>query len=648
MLAGAVALYAIMHSPLRELIAASVGRATQACYFICVDEVSFGGLANSLAAWTLLGVALMAAWVIADQVMVPYERPLAFGLAALGFVAGPAAAIGEIASWSRTEMLRPPLGPLLAGLPAVLVLGVGLLRGWRPVPRLVLGHQSRLVVLVSGLAGALFLASAGLSLFHPTTGYDALSYHGPLAVFLWRDGNLTTFLDRAPVVDTLANPGSTQLWYGLLLLAGGERLADLGQAPFALLGCAAIGAFTRRLGLGRGAARLAGAAYLLAPMVVMLVGMQVTDVAGAGLLMATFGLAAAPFADWTTLRLALIGLGLGLVATTKLALLPGVAGVMLFVAGGTIRLARSGQRSGYVAGGVCLAGALFLSLVAPWWLRNVYRYGNPVFPAGLPLIGRGIVLSRDYPRIDHEFVPTPAAWPLYPLLEAHSERSGLGALFVVGAVVGSVIAVRQGRRQPLLLYLVTALVMLPAWWTLTNHDPRFLLTLFGLGFAFVPWSLLAVPPQRRWAAAALLGAAAVFSAAVTAEQALLPLARQPTDRLEFYDRVWGVDPAVAALPEREGILLHTGYASYSYPAFYPLLGRSHRRVVVPIDTDTPPDSILAVMQRAGVRYAYVITSPASRALVESLYDRSRFELASSSIVQEGWRKGTQRLLYRLK
>jgi hypothetical protein len=209
-------------------------------------------------------------------------------------------------------------------------------------------------------------------------------------------------------------------------------------------------------------------------------------------------------------------------------------------------------------------------------------------------------------------------------------------------------AARRGRRQPLLVFGIVAAIAVVAWWALTNHDPRFLLAVFGLGFAFLPYSLLAVPRRQRRFAGALLAVAATFSALVTVDQALIPLARQPMGRWEYYDRVWGVDSTVAALPEINGLLVHTGFANYTYAAYYPLLGRGFSRVVIPVDVEVTTDSIVAQMRRAGARYAYVVALPASRTVVESIYDPARFDLVHLSTVEEGWRRGTRRYLYRLK
>ena len=643
-------LYVTAHSPLREVIAASLGLKSLACYFICADALTFNGAVDSLSAWILIAAAVLAAWIVSARFEgASYERPLVFGISALAFISVPAAIVGGVASWNGTALLRPPLGPLLSAIPATIIVGAGLQRGWRPQRlRLQLDRSHCLALVVGALAAGLLFVSTAISIMFPPTGYDALAYHAPLAVFLWRDGNLSTFLDRAPVVNTLANPGTVQLWYGLLRIAGGERLADLGQLPFALLGSMAVCAFTLRLGLRRGAAQLAAGAYLLAPLIVRQSGVQVADTAGAGMLMATIALASAPVATWTCLRVSLLGFGLGLVATTKLALLPSAAGVTLFVVAALLWHTRQQQRSRAVAVQLALLGFVFFVVVAPWWMRNVTRYGNPVYPAGIPLIGRGILLASDYPRIDVEFVPSPALWPLYPLLERHSDRSGLGALFGLGTIIGSIIAVRRARRQPICLYGFVVAFALPAWWSLTNHDPRFLLAIFGLGFAFVPWALLAVPRHQRRIASGLVATAAIFSALVTFDRALLRLVQEPMARFEFYDRVWGVDPLVNSRPETEGILLHTGYANYTYASFYPLLGPSQSRIVLPVDTEATTESIVADMRRMSLRYAYVTASPKSRSTVEGIYDQSQFALVHVSTVNESWRSGTRRYLFRLK
>src|SRR5262245_54302197 len=242
LMALAFGMYALLHSPLQRPIAKLFGHDSRACYFVCaIASLNSPTLLESIAAWLLIATALLAAEVITRGFDgAAFERPLSFGLSALAFLVVPAAAIGGIAAWTHTALLRPPLGPLLAMLPAVGVVAIALRRGWRPYwPHLAFRPSSPLISLIGGLAVTLFVASMAISLMHPPTGGDGLSYHAPLAIFFWRDGNLITFLNRAPGTWALANPGTAELWYGLLKIAGGEHLANFGQLPFALLGSAA-------------------------------------------------------------------------------------------------------------------------------------------------------------------------------------------------------------------------------------------------------------------------------------------------------------------------------------------------------------------------------------------------------------------------
>jgi hypothetical protein len=263
------------------------------------------------------------------------------------------------------------------------------------------------------------------------------------------------------------------------------------------------------------------------------------------------------------------------------------------------------------------------------------------------LIGRGYVVG-DFIKKDARFVPVPAAWPLYPFFEPHNDESGMGALFAVAAIPGVVFRMFRRRKHPIPLYLLVVGVTLPAWWALTQHEPRFLVAIFGLGFAFLPWSLMAITRRRRHHGAALLAAAAIFSALVTLDQVLLPAAKLPSDRWQFYDQVWTIDPVVAALPESEGILFQQGYAPLSYAGDYPMLGRSHTRPLIIVDAGTSIDLIVARMREAGIRYVYAAAAPESQATVESLYDQAHFALEHVSMVEDGVARGTHRYLYRLK
>lgn len=616
-------------------------------YFISQQGILLDSVISAAAVATTIAAALTAAAVVSGGFAgLRYERSLVYGLAAFAFVVVPAAFVGGLAGWTGTTLLRPPWGPLIVGTPALALSAIAVLRGWRPMPlRVELDVPSGLQLTLTVIAVGLLGTSAILSFGRPPTGFDALSYHGPMAVYFWRDGNIVSLLDRAPFGFAMAHPGAAELWFGLLRSGFGERAANLGQLPFALLGAAAVRAFSRRLGFPQAAANVAGLAFLIAPIVVLQAGIQVNDVIAAALLMSGIALACAPATSETPYRAAMIGLAAGLGVTVKLAVLPAAAALLTFVAITRIR-ASSRKRDSVTR--YCLALALAFGFsVAPWAARNAVRFGNPIFPAALPFIGRGVVVG-DFVKKDTQFVPFVAAWPLYPLVEAHRDDSGLGPLFLVAAAPGLLLAVFRRRNRPFQLYAAVSVTSLAAWWILTQHEPRLLLTVLGLGFAFLPWTLLQVPRKMRRGAVLVLIAAGAFSALVTLDLGLAPRVGEPADRVQFYDEVWGVDPFVSGRNEPEALLYNTGYANLSYAGDYPLLGPALSRILLTVDTDQSTEAIVDFMKRHGVRYAYVPASPTFQPVVEAKYAQEFFDTAHVSTVTSGTRAGTKRYLFHLR
>ena len=637
--------YVVWHSPLRDVVAmAALGRASRTPYFAALQELGYEAALNAAAAAGLIACACLVGLWLADRLAVGMEWPLVAGLGAFAALVVPAAAIGAFASATGTTLLRPPAGFLLAAAMPALVVATRYWRGWRPrVPRPTWPRGP--AGIVTAIAGTLLAVSAGFAVLQPPTGFDALAYHGPLAVYFWRDGNLTAFLDRSPYGFALAMPGNAELWFGVLLAAGGERLANLGQLPFALLGASAVFVIARRVGCRPAGAALGAAAFLLAPIVVLQAGVQVNDLAAAALVMTAAALASVAPRDWTAGRAGLVGLALALAAATKLAALPAVAAIGLFSIVQIVR--RSGwPMSGSLVHPLAVLALSFMVAVSPWWGRNLARFGNPIYPSAIPFVGRGVVVG-DFEQKDDRFVPSRAAWPVYPLVEPLNEQSGLGPLFLVGAIPGVLIAATRRRRTPLVLLGLLAAFMLPPWWLLTQHEPRFLLALFGLAFAFLPGGMALLARRDRRIALMLLIVVSGFSAAVTFDQGLLPRLSQPGDRAAFYDTAWNVDPAVAGLPDSEPLLYNTGYASLSYAGDYALLGRSRQRLLFTVDADISTGQILDLMRRSGVRYAYVPASPGVRADVEAKYAAPHFQLERVSIVSEGERAGTSRYLFRM-
>ena len=621
-MALALAAYLILHSPLRAAIDRLLGGAG-ACYSFCQPH---GEVIIASQAFSFLDIAAALAAGYALSSALPFrrfERTVVFGLVAFAFVSVPAALLGGLGDVIHLHLLRAPYGPALSSLPALATLGFLLTRGWRPsMPRFTLVRISPLAIVMAVLAAGMLVISAAIAIHHPPNGYDELGYHAPLAVFFWTDGSLSQFMSRFPGAWPLAQPGSAELWFGLLRIIGGEPLAVLGQLPFAFLGAVGVAAFGRRLGLSGKAALLASLTFLLVPIVAVQVGRMSDDVVGAALVIGAAALAAAPRREWTVGRVAVLGLTLGVMMVTKLALLPAAVALGLVVLWTVTRsepmpegarawtpgpgtLLSDTSRNRLLTRGLPLAAALCLVAVAPWWVRNLIMFANPLYPSSLPLYGHGISQTLLGLK-DRNHVPTAWLWPLYPLFEPHRHDSGIGTVFAVAIVPGGLIALFRARRRPLAIIAVLALISLPAWWLESRHEPRFLLGLFGLLIALVPFAVAGV--RRRWQtwAAALLAVAAVCSAVITLSTDLATEAHYPVDRVHFYDRLWRVAPAVMELPESVGILLDDQCGKDTFSRIYPILGAGQSRSVARVACGQSTAQILAALQRYHLSYVYAI------------------------------------------
>jgi hypothetical protein len=503
-----------------------------------------------------------------------------------------------------------------------------------------------LLLVVIGLALILLVLSIGAAIRRPPAGFDELGYHGPLAVLFYREGAIGGFQEVFDDTFPLWHPGSGELWLGLLRLIGGEPLAMVGQLPYALLGAAGIALFGRRLGLGHRSAVLAGLLFLLAPIVVVQSARMSSDLIGAGLVIAAGALASAPVRAWSVARVALLGLLLGAIAVTKIALLPMVAALGLAAVWSLWRGRDAAGIRHQLVPAVIGGGLLFLVAVGPWWLRNLLAEGNPIYPAALPLIGRGVDQTHAGAPMDLLMVPARLLWPLYPLFEAHDNNSGLGAAFAVGILPALVGAALVARRRPLGILVVMTVVTLPIWWALTRHEPRFLLGIAGLAFGLLPFGLIAVGRRWRAAAAWVIGLACVLSAAVTVTSALSFDAGRPVGRDEFYAQVADINPAALGLPEDEGLLLDDDCPG-GLTRLYPLLGPSQARRIERIGCDATSDELIQRMRRHRLSYVYAAGSPEVAAGWDQRYPVTSFELVARNDPGRAGAQGQESRVYRL-
>ena len=621
--------YVLLHSPFAPAIDRLLGGSLD-CAWRCGAAIPV--LTTASALFCVAACALGGWGIVRLLDLDALDRAVAWGICSFALVTVAAAYLGGLDDLTGLSLLRPPLGPSMVALPALGALALSLRR--RPLRRP--GHMTlkaprvtplvALTLVVAACVVTSLILAIGVAVAHPPTGFDDLGYHFPIAVFTWRDGTISSYLARLASAWPLAQPGAAELWFGLLRLIGGEPLMVLGQLPFALLGAVAVGVFARRTGLSPRAALFGGLVFLTLPVVTLGVGRGLNDVVAAALLASAAALLAAPDRRWTASRIALVGLGLGLAITTKVGLLPGLVGlglVLLWIVRPGVHIARRERLIG-IASAFALGGVA----VAPWWLRNVVLYHNPLYPLQLPLLPGVSQLALG--GRDLAYVPRTLLWPLYPVISPATVDSGVGALFAAALIPGLVLALRNGRRRPLGILAAVAIVGIAGWWLGSRHEPRFLLDLVALVCAVVPFTVVAV--RRRWQPAVVtaLGAAAVVSAGLMILSGLASEAAAPIGRSAFYASVWKVDPQVLALPSSQGLLLDDRCAGGDRSnRIYPLLGDDQERVVASVDCRASAADAAAIMDRYHLTVAYVADPAQYSAAVDARYPPSLYTLVSS-------------------
>lgn len=394
---------------------------------------------------------------------------------------------------------------------AIVTLGA---RSWaRNAPSLFRGRltlmmaRSTLPLLCVALAGIVLAAVCAYLL--PVWQWDSLGYHLPFVNFVLQSGGLRGLPVDVPYLTTY--PRNVELIYvAWRAMLPDDRLVDLAQIPFGLVGSVAVGAIARELGARPSDALVAGTLWLLIPAVYLQLPTNYIDVAtGAYFLLAAFFLLVRP----TRPVLLCSGLAIGLFLGTKPSVPPAAALLSLIL---LVRGYRAGDCRGALLG-IALAGALGLEA----YVVNVVRHGNPVWPAivdvgpfHLPgtisvktLLGSG----ADTPQV-HGSLPRRvlSSWSNLSALPVFDMRVGGMSLLFWVAIPGALYLIAK-RRHLGLLSLLAAAVATP--------DPaiaRYVLPVPGLALAAGAAVLSLAPGELRVAAhlsLSLLGAGNLVYAA---------------------------------------------------------------------------------------------------------------------------------------
>lgn len=327
-------------------------------------------LAAGLLVGELAAMAFVAA-VVTTRVLArdPLVRALAWVLLVIGQAIGVPMVLGMVG------LLRLPFVVLLH---VALALGAVVLRRRAAVDRPL---QSKRwwspVDLVAVGASTLYVGLGSILSLDPQRSleFDTKEYHlANLASWL-QDGHIWGLPYSQPGSMTANHPSSGELFgLWLALPTNGDELVYLAPVVFGLLAILAGTLLGRELAAdhhGAALGALATAAVLTAPIYFAQVDSLLTDlIAAAAVLTAVaFLVLAARSASPPAHLVVLAGVGLGIgVGSKYTALLPG-----LVLAATAIALLRRSRVWWWLVPGLLL-------FAAPWYLRNIFTTGNPLFP----------------------------------------------------------------------------------------------------------------------------------------------------------------------------------------------------------------------------------------------------------------------------
>jgi hypothetical protein len=382
--------------------------------------------------------------------------------------------------------------------------------------------------LVTACTAALVLYLGVYVVLLPSWGWDAMWYHNAISLYAYQTHSLAWVDSHIPFVNSY--PKGVELlalWNGIFAPDG--RLLDAAQLPLSLLGVLSVAAMARRAGAPAPLAWGLGQLWLWMPAVWLNVPSDYNDAGAAGLWLACALFLARAELPLAARRFGALGLGLIVGAKVSGALYgalvaPGVAygvwkGLRAEHPNASLRshlLRLTGSLLGMAATGLLLGGATYV--------RDIARFGNPVWPAKVPVLGHTLPGTWEMSSFNTPPFGGPdnlaALWRsftnLKPFWFVDVREGGFGPLWVgvllpvaLGVLLWSLVQLL--RRKPVAgsaavwALFFTALLTPARWWA------RYTLGFPAAGLVAVASALGGL--KRRWVQQLVLGGLAVFAAA---------------------------------------------------------------------------------------------------------------------------------------
>jgi hypothetical protein len=506
------------------------------------------------------------------------ERLLAGGLLTTALTVVTVALLGALG-----VLTTPVLAATLVVSAVAVVLAIRARQApWRLNWRLAVSREAAPLLLVAAVALGLVVSAA---YYLPVWQWDALAYHLPYVDFVLQNGTFADVPADVPYLSTYPHvvEWAYTAWRAML---PDDRLVDLAQLPFGLLGAVAIATTAHHQGARPDHAVAAGAVWLTLPAVFLQLPTNYIDGASAAVLLTAVAFLLSPL-DRTRVVLAAIAIGLYLGTKPQA---PVGAAILLAVL--TVLAVRAG-----LGAMVPIAWTAVAAFGAQSYVVNVVHHDNPIWPVHVDLgplhlpgpIAMADLLDAGEPRQGNVLTRLVESWStIFPPERVFDMRiGGLGLIFLIALPFAVVRLVRI--RSP-----VAALCFVA---TLATPEPsvaRYVLGFAGLTLAFA-MPVIEHPRVRGWMRSGVFGALALAGAGnlLIAYPGLAGPGPELADYVSMTQeqRQSAVGAAGAAASYRDAIA-HVGEgrvtvfdASYEFPYLAWPFDLSRKAVFVPIDAD---------------------------------------------------------------